>query len=677
MKQPIVASQVDRIPSVSPILIGFAWLLGCLCAVAGAEGDDRFSWASGDVTQASDALLLAVDASDLPAHGLLRSRISVPVRLLGPPDAPHGLCFPLWVPGTHAPSGPVENLGGLRIQDEHGTPVAWERDAQNPWRILPHITSDAQRLQIDLVYIANQPTVNSIGIDVESSTQHAIINWNCALLYPESLPTADIRCVVSVRLPPGWDAASALRESDRTGDVRRYGPTSLTEVVDRPLLAGAQMQHIDLRLPSDGPPVQLHVVAAHAGDILSDAGLIAGLKRLPIEADALFGGAWFDRYDMLLRLGATGIGLEHGSSALCAAPLVAFDDEHADDAWIRELMPHEFTHSWVGKHRRPIGMLCRDFQQTPVFDGLWVYEGLTEMLGRVLAVRCGLLSEQAWLDVIATDIENQSSMPGREWRTIRDTCRAGWQLRGGSQHHPELRRGQDFYIEGALFWIAVDRRIRADSAGAHSLDDFCRLALGPHGDPRPGFSEEQIISALQAIAPDDWRTMVGRWIDGLGELDREAIMGGSGCRIDHVPIDASKDREVLGISPTRFLNATGMAQRDGMITVVTPGGPASLAGLAVGDVIVVANGRPVAQDRLAVVRALVDAVPPTPATFEVFRQKHDPQRFPIVLALPARLLHTVMTRIAGEADGFAPLLAPHAAHPVADPATTPSHPAVP
>lgn len=656
--------------------IGAVIMSACWSQLSAVDSDERFSWAHGDAAPAGDHMALAVDATDLPLQGLMYARVSIPVSLLGPPDSPRALVFPRWIPGTHAPSGPVENLGGLLIHDDMGRLLAWERDPLNPWRILPHLSSNAQILRLDLTYIANQPTVNSTGVDVEASPRHAIINWNCAFFYPEARPVDDITCSVSVRLPPGWEAATALHESDRSGDIRRYGDMSLTEVVDRPLLAGAHVQNIDLRTAAEGPPVQLHVVAARSGETLSNPVVIAGLQRLPVEADALFGGAWYERYDMLLRLGDTGIGLEHGSSSLCAAPLILFGDEFAEDAWSRELMPHEFTHSYVGKHRRPIGMLCRDYQQTPVFDGLWVYEGLTEFLGRVLAVRCGLLSEASWLDVIANDVEAQGGLPGRQWRSLRDTCRANWQLRGGSQHHSELRRGQDFYIEGALFWLAVDRRIRADSSGARSIDDFCRTTFGPHGDRRPGFSEEQIISALTAIAPDDWRTMVGRWIDGIGELDRDAILAGSGFRIDHVPIDPAKDHQIMGISSAKFLELTGMVQSNGYISAITPGGPAGEAGLAVGDYILAANDRQVSQDRLAVVRALVNAVPPLGATLLVYRAKHDPQQFLMQMSVPEVMKHTVMTHIDGQADGFAGLVAPHAAH-HAPPRAASRPPAVP
>jgi predicted metalloprotease with PDZ domain len=640
----------------------------CLALAHGADSAgsvDRFAWAADASAGSDQAIILAADLSDLPRNGLLHTRVTIPVALLGSADGGRALCFPLWTPGTHAPSGPVDNLGELFLHDDHGRPVAWERDPRNLWRILPHLGGDCARLLLDLTYIANQPTVNSVGIDVECSPQHAIVNWNCGLFYPQARPVNEMSCTVLVRLPEGWDAASALRESDRNGDVRRYQTMALDQVIDRPLIAGASVQHIVLRPASDGHEVMLHVVAAHPGEALTDGAMITALRRLPYEADALFGGPWFARYDMLLRLGDGGMGLEHGSSSLCATPLSLLGPDHADDAWARELMPHEFTHSWVGKNRRPIGMLVRDWQEPPVFDGLWVYEGLTELLGRVLAVRCGMLGAEAWRNAVAYDLGELASEPGRRWRSIRDTCRSDWQLRGHSQHHGDMRRGQDFYTEGALFWLAVDRRIRELSAGRRSLDDFCRTTFGPHGDTRPGFSEEQIIAALAAVAPFDWRTMIAHWIDGLGDLDVPAILDGSGWRFERLALDQANDKLLEHAAPGLIYEAAGLAMREGVVRYVDPIGPAGQAGVAVGDVVLSANGKTLKDDPFAIARAFCDARAPHGALLACYRQKRDPQIVPVTIVLGDVLRRSALVRVEGAADGLAALLGPHAPFPAA------------
>jgi predicted metalloprotease with PDZ domain len=558
----------------------------------------------------------------------------------------------------------MENLGGLAIADEQGRAVAWERDPRDPWRILTHQPADVRRLRIDLTYIANQPSTNSVGVDIESSPRHALLNWNCVLLHPEDAAVAELPCAVAVRLPEGWDQATALPQLGREGAVVRFAPLPLAEVIDRPLLAGARLQHLVLRPAGTDAEVMLHVAAQREADELRDEAVIGALRRLPGEAEALFGGSWFARFDMLLRIGDAGpMGLEHGS---CSVNGVGPGDlSSLEGAWSRELMPHEFVHSWVGKHRRPLGMLTPSWQQTPVFDGLWVYEGLTELLGRVLAVRCGLLSPAVWRATLAGEIESLAKSPGRRWRSLRDTCRCSWQLRGWSPHHADLRRGQDYYIEGALFWLMADRRIRATSGGSRSLDDFCRSAFGPRGVRKPGFTDAEIVSALAAQAPDDWNALIARWIDGTGDLDAEAVLGGSGWRLDRQRV-APGDPVALALVREKDLReASGLTVGDGWIRDVVAGSPAARVGLQTGDFIFSADGVELKLGKRALTEALITDPPPIGATLYVHRHE---TWFTVQLALPEGIRITTLVREEGKPDGFAGLLAPRVATAVPTPA---------
>ena len=47
-----------------------------------------------------------------------------------------------------------------------------------------------------------------------------------------------------------------------------------------------------------------------------------------------------------------------------------------------DLLPHEFTHSWNGKYRRPAGLATPDYATPMKGDLLWVYEGMTQYWGR-------------------------------------------------------------------------------------------------------------------------------------------------------------------------------------------------------------------------------------------------------------------------------------------------------
>jgi predicted metalloprotease with PDZ domain len=624
-------------------------LIVILAHVASAVESDRFAWADGPGGAAGPGMALAVDLTDLPGEGLVYARC----WLDAPADG--ALVFPKWIPGTHAPSGPVANLGGLAIADESGATVRWERDARDPWKIIAHAEPGAHRLRVDLTYIANHADENSVGVDIESDAAYGLVNWNCCLFHAADARVAELPCSVRARLPRDWDFASALPVAKREEDLVRFATLPLAEVIDRPLLIGSKLQHIVLRDAPGRAPVSLHIASVKPVDGVGDAAALAALRRLPDEAEALFGGCWFPRFEMLLRIGPTDMGLEHACSSVNGV-LEELSDRH--DVWTRELLPHEFTHSWVGKNRRPRGMLTPTWQETPDFDGLWVYEGLTELLGRVLAVRCGLMAPEDWRAELAQDITDLASQPGRHWRSLRDTCRCTWQLRAPIPVHPDLRRSQEYYLEGALFWLAADRRIRAASGGRKSLDDFCRSCFGPDPERARGFDEDEVVADLAALAPGDWAAAVRRWVDEAGDLDVAAVLGGSGWRLSREPVDPADDVALSHLDGDAVREMIGCSFSGGYVTDVDDGSVAATAGLAAGDYVFSANGIERGKEHLAIPRALAGAVAPHSCVLLV---KHGDAWKTVQLSLPKPLRIAALVRDGDGADAFAPLLAPHVA----------------
>ena len=111
-------------------------------------------------------------------------------------------------------------------------------------------------------------------------------------------------------------------------------------------------------------------------------------------------------------------------------------------------MPHEFTHSWNGKYRRPAGLYQPDFATPQQGALLWVYEGMTEYLGYVLAARSGLETQAQFREMLAAQAASLDSTPGRDWRSTADTAISASILRDQNPAWGNWRRGQDYYMEG-------------------------------------------------------------------------------------------------------------------------------------------------------------------------------------------------------------------------------------
>ena len=116
----------------------------------------------------------------------------------------------------------------------------------------------------------------------------------------------------------------------------------------------------------------------------------------------MFGARHYRQYHFLLTLSdqVGGHGLEHHESndSVEAERALLDPDLHMLYA---DLVPHEFTHSWNGKYRRPAGLATPNYQEPMIGDLLWVYEGLTQYLGTVLAARSGLWTDEQYREALA------------------------------------------------------------------------------------------------------------------------------------------------------------------------------------------------------------------------------------------------------------------------------------
>ena len=140
-------------------------------------------------------------------------------------------------------------------------------------------------------------------------------------------------------------------------------------------------------------------------------------------------------------------------------------------------------------------------------DLLWVYEGLTQYYGTMLAARSGIWTQEELREDLATVAAYLNDRPGRTWRNLEDTAIAAQLLYGSRKAGSAWRRGVDYYDESTLIWLEADTIIRRETHGKKSLDDFCRAF---HGGESTGpklipYTFEDVVSGLNAVAPYDWK----------------------------------------------------------------------------------------------------------------------------------------------------------------------------
>jgi predicted metalloprotease with PDZ domain len=544
-------------------------------------------------------LTVEVDGRDLPRK-LLHARIDIPCE-----PGNLKLYYPKWIPGTHAPHGPVQNIGGLRFETTNGKSLNWRRDEVELYAFHVDVPAGVKTVRAKVDYICN-PASGAVGGDTYGNSALGVINWNSALLYPEGFDCSKMQMQVSLRLPEGWHFATALNVDRQDKDLVVFKTEPLSDVLDNPLIAGKHVKTYKLNVTT-GPPAFMDVASESAAQVQLDDQVLAVYSRVVNEAHTLFGSAHYPSYRFLVVCSNdfNYFGLEHQRCSINGVREHDLSDAKRRRGWVANLLPHEYAHSWCGKFRRPAGMCVPDFHTPQKLHLLWVYEGLTEYLGELLMVRSGLMSESEYLDYLSWNLGNLMKHEGRKWRSLEDTAIASPMLRAPSANWNDLRRSQDYYYEGMFLWLEVDALIRAESRGKHSLDDFCRRFFGEVKSKEKvvPYELKDVTGLLRELADFDWDTFFRRRVKATQETLPLDVLGLCGCKLEYATKPTSYVKYVTGsdkgggtVTARDSLGLEFTAQ--GRISHVVPGMPGDKAGLVSGMVVEAIGGKKFSAQRL-------------------------------------------------------------------------------
>lgn len=526
---------------------------------------------------------LEVDATDAPRR-LFHARLAIPAE-----PGPLTLFYPKWIPGEHGPTGPLADVVGLRVA-AGGKEIAWQRDEVDLHALHVVVPADTEGVEVALDYVAPPPGTEGF-ISAQASAKLAVFHWNQMLIYPKGRPVGEIKVRPRLVLPEGWTCSCALAVEEASTRGRKFQTASLETVVDSPVLCGAHLREVPLAAD------HWLVLAADGAEALQiSEALTDKFRRLVAEAGTLFGSRHYRSYRFFLALSdlTPPFFLEHHECSDNRAPERTLLDDSLQKRWLF-ILPHEYVHSWNGKYRRPADMVKSDFQEPIATRLLWIYEGLTEYLGCLLAARSGIWSAEDFRDNLALAADGLANQKGRTWRPLEDTTRAAPVLYSARSDWASWRRGVDFYNEGLLIWLEVDAMIRQKSQGQRSLDDFCRRFHGGSGGAAAvrGYTLEEVTRELAAVAECDWKQ---HFLERLTSTAPNPPMGGverAGWKVtaarspsEMYKVRESSDRTVdLSTSIGLFL------KDDGSVTDVIPAKAADKAGIGPGMKLIAVNGR--------------------------------------------------------------------------------------
>ncbi|MBB5711752.1 M61 family metallopeptidase [Sphingomonas xinjiangensis] len=525
---------------------------------------------------------LDIDATNTQ-QGIFQVKQTLPVAKSGHMV----LLFPKWLPGKHGPRGEIEKLAGLQIL-ANGKRVPWTRDDVDVFAFHVDVPSGARSLDIQFQFIsATKPEQGRIVMTPDMMS----LQFNSLSLYPAGYFVRRIPVQARVKYPAGWTAASGL-PSKAVGSTYTYEKTSYDTLMDSPVLAGRHYRAFPL-----SERVTLDVFADTPEELAAKPEQIDAHKRLVQQAVKTMGTQQYDNYHFLLSISDElgGIGLEHHRSSENGVQPGYFT-KWEEGPGSRNLLPHEYTHSWDGKFRRGAELWAPDYRTPTRGKSLWVYEGQTQFWGYVFQARSGLVSKEDTLEAYAAILASLDNRPAREWRPLIDTTNDPVITARAPKGWVSWQRSEDYYNEGLLVWMEVDSILRDRSGGTKSIDDFARrffgLRDGDYGEVTYTFDD--IVSTLNAIQPYDWRTLLN---DRLHGVAKRAPTGGferNGYKLVY-----TDQPNKAGRGPTTDLAySLGLTLGKNGISSVAWDSPAFNAGIDLGDEIVAVNGRGYSPERL-------------------------------------------------------------------------------
>ncbi len=587
---------------------------------------------------------------------LFHADVDIPVH-----PGPLDLITPEWIPGAHGPDGPVVNIAGIRFEVD-GKALPWHRDPIDTYEYHLDIPAGASMLHAHLDCISR------------ATRNTATLEWEDLLLYPAHVPVRQIAIQPTVTVPPNWGIGTSLKPlgaydpQNPAGGTVQYESTTVEMLEDSPIMTGLYFHEYALA-PDVSPKHYMDVIGPTATSIQARPETVDQMSRLVHEAFALYGPPHYTNYHFLILLQGDqgGGGLEHHESSDNTVQKDFFTS-YKPSVGMAGLLPHEFTHSWNGNYRRPVGLATPDYA-TPMKDNLlWVYEGLTNYLGDLLGERIGMATAEQYRQDLALTAAEMDAETGRAWRSIEDTTFDSAEPRNGSggrsRSWSNWKRGTDYYPEGTLLWLDVDTTMRRLTHGQKSLRDFLQVFLqkGGSGVPRvEPYSLPELQQDLNSVVPNDWASFFQTRIYEIQpHVNTEGIEQG-GYRLEYTADPTPYVEQELKENPslsTWF--SVGLNQdKDGNIRDVRVGSAADTARLAPGQKITVVNGRVFSMD---VLKEALQAAKGKTTPIQLMVQDEDTV-FPVSLSYSDGLRYPRLSRVNNMPDMLSEILTPMAPRP--------------
>jgi len=495
------------------------------------------------------------------------------------PD-PNGQRFflPTWIPGSYMIREFARHIVSI-MAEAGGRPVGLDKLDKHTWRAACVPESEALTLVYEIY--ARDLSVRAAHLD----QTHGFFNGTSVFLAVEGqLKTP---CLVDIQPPVAcgqdWRVATTLpRAQGEPGASQPWGfglyrAADYFELIDHPVEMGAfTLDHFEV----GGARHSVALSGRHDCDMPRLKSDLARVCQWQID---LFGApAPVGHYLYLVRAVDEGYGgLEHRSST---ALITRRDNlpypgmEKFSDGYMAclGLCSHEYFHLWNVKRIRPAAFEPYDLSRENHTRLLWAFEGITSYYDNLALVRSGVIGVGDYLSLLEKNISSVLKTPGRARQSVGQSSFDAW-THYYRQDENSPNAIVSYYAKGALIALALDCRLRLESAGGRSLDEVMRALWQRYGLTGVGVPEEGVFNMVAEIGGSKIARWLHKAVEGTDDLPLAKWLKAFGIRC----------RIKVGTPSIGVKLGEGKAAR---IATAYDGGPAQRAGLSAGDTLIAVDG---------------------------------------------------------------------------------------
>ncbi len=507
--------------------------------------------------------------------------------LIAQPDADgQSLSLPAWIPGSYMIRDFARHIVKIDAQSG-GKPVSLEKTDKQTWRAQP---CDGPLTVRYLVY-AWDLSVRGAHLD----QTHGFFNGTSVFLAVDGQTDKPVGLEIVAPKDKSlkhWRVATTMPAAGAaTWQFGQYQAGDYDELIDHPVEMG-DFQTAGFK--AGGADHQLVITGAEKVDMDR---LVKDLKPVCEKQARLFeprsGRAPIDRYLFLTMAVGDGYGgLEHRASTalICKRndlPYAGMKDQPDGYRTFLGLASHEYFHTWNVKRIKPAAFVPYRLDRETYTELLWVFEGFTSYYDDLMLARAGSISKEDYLKLVAQTISRIEQGGGRKLQSIAASSYDAW-TRFYRQDENAPNSIVSYYGKGALVAMALDLTIRLKSRHKKSLDDVMRLLWQMYGrdfykagHECGGVDEHEMPALIRQATGVDVSREIKTWVHGTDDPPLARLLKKFGVELRFEPL--SPDAHWLGC---RLADQNGGCR----VTHVFSQGPAHLAGLSAGDMIIALDG---------------------------------------------------------------------------------------